>query len=148
MFRRLPKPWLLVQIKPRLRKSPKVRPHESAPQISSCHSERSEAESKNLRFNRLVLTSASNAEMLRHSLSMILAAFARVASRQASEVGASYQTALAEIAEITAGGALHQVDGELEQTNFPRVVYALDDRAERFVFVFDLPPGAIDHRID
>ena len=55
------------------------------------------------------------------------------------------QTALAKIAEITAGGALHQVDGELEQTNFPRVVYSLYDRAERFVFIFDLPPGAIDH---
>ena len=60
----------------------------------------------------------------------------------------SDQTALSEIAEITARGTLHQVDGELEQTNFPRVVYALDDRAERFVFVFDLPPGAIDHRVD
>ena len=60
----------------------------------------------------------------------------------------SDQTAFSEIAEITAGGALHQVDGELEQTNFPRVVYALDDRAERFVCVFDLPSGAIDHRVD
>ena len=58
------------------------------------------------------------------------------------------QTAFAKIAEITARGALYQVDGELEQTNFPRVVYALYDRAERFVFVFDLPPGAIDHRVD
>jgi len=60
----------------------------------------------------------------------------------------SDQTAFSEIAEITARGALHKVDGELEQTNFPRVVHALDDRAERFVFVFDLPPGAIDHRVD
>jgi len=59
-----------------------------------------------------------------------------------------YQTALAKIAEITAGGTLHKVYGELEQANFPRVVYTLDDRAERFVFVFDLPPGAIDHRVD
>src|SRR5258705_13928654 len=60
----------------------------------------------------------------------------------------SDQTTFSEIAEITARGALYQVDGELEQTNFPRVVYALYDRAERFVFVFDLPPGAIDHRVD
>ena len=60
----------------------------------------------------------------------------------------SDQTALAKIAEITARGTLYQVDRELEQTNFPRVVYALYDRAERFVFVFDLPPGAIDHRVD
>ena len=60
----------------------------------------------------------------------------------------SDQTAFAEIAEITTRGTLHQVDGELEQTNFPRVVHALDDRAERFVFVFDLSPGAIDHRVD
>jgi len=67
-------------------------------------------------------------------------------SRNRSEL--SDQTALAKVAEITAGGTLYKVDGELEQTNFPRVVYALDDRAERFVFVFDLPPGAIDHRVD
>ena len=52
------------------------------------------------------------------------------------------------LAEITARGALHQVDGELEQANFPRVVHALYDRAKRFVFVFDLSPGAIDHRVD
>ena len=60
----------------------------------------------------------------------------------------SDQTAFSEIAEITARGTLYQVDGELEQTNFPRVVYALYDRAERFVFVFNLLPGAIDHRVD
>ena len=60
----------------------------------------------------------------------------------------SEQTAFSEIAEITARGTLHQVDGELEQTNFPRVVYSLDDRAKRFVFIFDLPPGAIDHCVD
>ena len=60
----------------------------------------------------------------------------------------SNQTAFSEIAEITARGTLYQVDRELEQANFPRVVYALDDRAEWFVFVFDLAPGAIDHRVD
>lgn len=58
------------------------------------------------------------------------------------------QTAFAKVAEITAGRTLYQIDGEFEQANFPCVVYALDDRAERFVFVFDLPPGAIDHRVD
>jgi hypothetical protein len=50
----------------------------------------------------------------------------------------SDQTAFSEIAEITARGTLYKVDGELEQANFPRVVYALNDRAERFVFVFNL----------
>jgi hypothetical protein len=62
--------------------------------------------------------------------------------------GGLYQTALAKVPEIIAGGALHQVDGKLEQANFPRVVYALDNRAERFVFIFDLPPGAIDYGVD
>ena len=58
------------------------------------------------------------------------------------------EPAFSEIAEITARGTLNKVDGELEQTNFPRVVYALDDCAEGFVFIFDLPPGAIDHRVN
>ena len=62
--------------------------------------------------------------------------------------GRLYQTALAKVAEIAAGRALHKVYGELEQTNFPRVVYALNNRAKRFVFIFNLPPGAIDHRVD
>jgi hypothetical protein len=70
----------------------------------------------------------------------------RVIPRQ--KLDASNQTAVSEVTEITAGGTLHKVDGKLEQTNFPRVVYALDNRAERFVFVFDLSPGAIDHRVD
>jgi hypothetical protein len=65
-----------------------------------------------------------------------------------AEATFSDQTAFSEIAEITARGTLHEVDGELEQTNFPGVVYAMYDRAERFVFVSDLPPGAIDHRFD
>ena len=55
---------------------------------------------------------------------------------------------LRRIAEVSTGGAFDHVDGELEQTNFPRIVHALYDRAERFVCVFDLPPGAIDHRVD
>jgi hypothetical protein len=58
------------------------------------------------------------------------------------------QTTLAEIAEITAGGTLNQVDGELEQANFPCVVYALNNRGERFVFIFNVLPGAIDHGVD
>ena len=58
------------------------------------------------------------------------------------------QTAFSEITEITAGRTLYQVDGEFEQANFPCVVYALDDRAERFVFVFDLSSGAINHRVN
>ena len=62
--------------------------------------------------------------------------------------GGLYQTALAKVPDIVAGRAFHQVYGELEQTNFPRVVHALYDRAERFVFIFDLPPRAINHRVD
>ena len=62
--------------------------------------------------------------------------------------GGLYQTAFAKVAEIAAGGTLHKIDGELEQANFPRVVYALYDRAQRFVFIFNLPPGAIDHCVD
>ena len=58
------------------------------------------------------------------------------------------QTTLAKVAEIAARGALHKIDSEFEQTNFPRVVHALYDCAERFVFVFDLSPGAIDHGVD
>jgi hypothetical protein len=64
------------------------------------------------------------------------------------ERDASNQTAFSEVAEITSGGAFHKIDGELEQTHFPRVVYALYNGAERFVFIFDLAPGAIDHRVD
>src|SRR5215471_4092901 len=58
------------------------------------------------------------------------------------------QTAFSEITEITARRALYQVYGELEQANLPRVVHALYDRAEWFVFVFDLPLGAINYRVD
>ena len=64
-----------------------------------------------------------------------------------AEATVSDQTAFAKIVEITARGTLDQVDGELEQTNFPRIVYALDDGAERFVFVFDLAFSAIDYCI-
>src|SRR4051812_11922704 len=62
--------------------------------------------------------------------------------------GGLYQSAFAKVAEIAAGGALHKVDGELEQANFPRVVYSLNNRAKRFVFIFNLSPGAIDHCIN
>jgi hypothetical protein len=62
--------------------------------------------------------------------------------------GKLYQTALAKIAEITAGGTLHKIYGELEQANFPRVIYAVDNRAKRFVFALHLPHGAINHCVD
>jgi len=58
------------------------------------------------------------------------------------------ETAFSEVAEIAPRGALHQIYGELQQANFPCVVHALDDRAERFVFIFDLSLGAIDHCVD
>ena len=58
------------------------------------------------------------------------------------------QTAFSEVAEIATGRTLHQIDGELQEANFPCVVYALDDRAEWFVFVFDLSSGAIDHCVN
>src|SRR5207237_5751830 len=40
---------------------------------------------------------------------------------------------LAEVADVATAGALDHVDGELEQATFPSFVYALHDRAERFV---------------
>src|SRR5260370_13391661 len=42
------------------------------------------------------------------------------------------QSALSEVADVSAAGALDHVDGELEQADFPGIVYALDDGAERF----------------
>ncbi len=36
------------------------------------------------------------------------------------------QSALAKVAEIAAGRALHQIDGELEQADFPGVVHTLN----------------------
>jgi hypothetical protein len=71
-----------------------------------------------------------------------------LASRPTAERDASNQTSFPEVAKIAARRALHQVDGELEQANFPRFVYTLYDRAERFVFIFDLASGAINHRVD
>ncbi len=99
-----------------------------------CHSERSEES---------LLSSDAN----QHALPTVTQRSFAFAQDDKHE-GGLYQTALAKIAEITARGTLHQVDGKLEQANFPRVVHALYDRAERFVFVFNLLPGAIDHRVD
>src|SRR5215475_9662110 len=58
------------------------------------------------------------------------------------------ETALAKVAEIAARRTLNQIDGELEQANFPCVVYTLYDRAKWFVLIFDLSPRAIDHGVD
>ena len=58
------------------------------------------------------------------------------------------QTALSEITEIAAGRAFHEIDSEFEQTNFPRVINALNDCAERLVLAFDVAFGALDHGID
>src|SRR5437870_10573020 len=48
------------------------------------------------------------------------------------------QSALSEVADVSAAGALDHVDGELEQADFPGIVYALDDGAERFVPVLNM----------
>src|SRR5262245_23721208 len=58
------------------------------------------------------------------------------------------QTAFSEVAKIATRRTLHQIDGELQKANFPSVVYALNDRAERFVLVFDVSPCAVNHRVD
>jgi hypothetical protein len=118
---------------------------ERSDQSPSCHSERSEAESKNL--------SSCSAWRLRSryrdaSTSLSMTLLIGCLAGDVAETTVSDQTAFSEVAEIPARGALYKVDGELEQTNFPRIVYALYDRAERFVFVFNLPPGAIDNRVD
>jgi len=114
-------------------------------QSLSCHSERSEAQSKNLSSCSVWRVRSGHRDA---STSLGMTLLIACVAGDAAEATVLDQTALAEIAQITARGTLYQVDGELEQTNFPRVVYALDDRTERFVFVFDLPPGPIDHRVD
>src|SRR6476620_3543108 len=106
-----------LQIKTRLLQSPSQKRTASF----FCHSERSEESLLN-----------------QHALPTVTQRSFAFAQDDKHE-GGLYQTALAKIAEITARGTLHQVDGELEQTNLPRVVYPLYDRAERFVFILDLP---------
>ena len=100
------------------------------PLLLSCHSERSEESLISLILRR--------GQKMQRSF-----AFA-----QDDRLARLDQTAFSEITEITAGRPLDQVYGELEQANFPRVVHALYDRAEWFVFVLDLPPGAINYRVD
>src|SRR2546421_8846955 len=58
------------------------------------------------------------------------------------------QPALPEVADVSAARALDHVDGELEETNFPGFVDALNDRAERFLAVFNVRLGARDHGFD
>src|SRR5882762_8658926 len=58
------------------------------------------------------------------------------------------QATLAKIAEITARGALDQIDGEFQQAHFPGVIHALDNGAESFIFALDAAPGAIDYGLD
>src|SRR5437870_5778757 len=58
------------------------------------------------------------------------------------------QSAFAEIADVSAAGALDHVDGELEQANLPGFVHALDDRAERFVPVLNMRLRARDNGFD
>src|ERR1700730_9649170 len=72
----------------------------------------------------------------------------RVAPRTTTVARRLNQSALAKIADVSTGRAFDHVDGELEQANFPGIVYALDDGAERFLLVFDLRFGAGDHCLD
>src|SRR5260370_31470026 len=58
------------------------------------------------------------------------------------------QAAFAEVADVSAAGALDHVDGELEQADFPGIVYALDDGAERFVPVLNMRLRARDDGFD
>ncbi len=58
------------------------------------------------------------------------------------------QSALSEVADVCAAGALDHVDGELEQADFPGIVYALDDGAERFVPVLNMRLCARDDGFD
>src|SRR5437588_3128664 len=59
----------------------------------------------------------------------------------------SNQTAPFEVAEIFAGGALDHFDGELEQANFPRFIYPLNDRAVCIPSVLHCAPRSIDDRL-
>jgi len=111
----------------------------------SCHSERSEAESKNLCSCppwRLCLKHRDASTSL--SMRMLAVLWETAHERAAG----SDQSTFAEVAKIAARGTFDQVDGELEQANFPGVIYAVNDRAERFVFAFDFAPGAIDHCVN
>src|SRR5438094_1942398 len=60
----------------------------------------------------------------------------------------SNQSAFAEIADVSAAGALDHVDGELEQANLPGFVHALDDGAGRFVPVLNMRLRARDNGFD
>src|SRR2546421_11534455 len=58
------------------------------------------------------------------------------------------QSAFAKVADVAAAGAFDHVDRELEQTNFPRIVDALDDRTEMIVVMLDVRFCALNHRFD
>src|SRR5260370_39242477 len=58
------------------------------------------------------------------------------------------QSALSEVADVSAAGALDHVDGELEQADFPGIVYALDDGAERLLPVLNMRLRARDDGFD
>jgi hypothetical protein len=97
-----------------------------------CHFGWSEAESKNL--TRIFVAASVSAQ--------------RCFNFAQHDYAPSNQTALSEIAEIAAGRSLHEIDRELEQADLPGVVHAVNDRAERLIFAFDILSGAIDYRVD
>ena len=57
------------------------------------------------------------------------------------------QTTPFEVADVLAGGALDHFDGELEQTNFPSLVYSLNNRAVGVTGILDRTPCPIDDRL-
>jgi hypothetical protein len=58
------------------------------------------------------------------------------------------QTALAEVAEFSAGRLCDQIDREVQPTDFPRIIDALDDRTQWFAGFFRLRSGLSNHRLD
>src|SRR5881392_2091024 len=57
------------------------------------------------------------------------------------------QTASFEVADVFASGALDHLDRKLEQANFPRFIYPLNDRAIGITGALYCTPGAIDDRL-
>lgn len=55
------------------------------------------------------------------------------------------QSAFSEITQIAARRSFDKIDGEFQQADFPRVIDALDDGAERFIRALDAMSRAIDH---
>ena len=57
------------------------------------------------------------------------------------------QTTPFEVADVLAGGALDHFDGELEQTNFPSLVYSMNNRAIGVTGILNCAPCPVDNRL-